>query len=402
MDAASARRRIAQRPELCAFISVSDEEGSGPAVAVKDLIDVAGMVTTGGGSILPRLPAEADAPCITRIREAGAVVVGKTNLHEWALGPTSTNPHYGAVRNPHDVDRIPGGSSGGSAAAVAASLCDWAIGTDTGGSIRMPASLCGVVGVKPSFGMVSTERVIPLAPSLDTVGPLAGDVATAARALEMLSGRGGLAPLDPPAPVAGFRLAIPEGWVEGLDETTAEVWRVISDGLPALRLPPREELTATFGRISGYEAGQFHSAWVETHPELYGEDVLGRLRDGMRVTEEEYERAREEQTRWRAALADAMAGWDALLLPATACVAPRLDDPDRREPLTRFLRPFSVTGQPVVVVPAPSPGLPVGIQVVGHVGRDAELFRVAQGLEAAWADGGSQPVSVAASGEAAH
>src|SRR5581483_12020798 len=128
MDAATARGRISERQDLCAFISVSKEDGAGPAVAVKDLIDVAGMITTGGGTILPSHPAAADAECVKSIRRGGAVVVGKTNLHEWALGPTSANPHHGVVRNPHDLERIPGGSSGGSAAAVAAGLCDWSIG----------------------------------------------------------------------------------------------------------------------------------------------------------------------------------------------------------------------------------------------------------------------------------
>jgi aspartyl-tRNA(Asn)/glutamyl-tRNA(Gln) amidotransferase subunit A len=400
VDAATARRRIAERSDLHAFISISKEEGPGPAVAVKDLIDVAGMVTTGGGLILPQIPAEVDAPCVASIRRAGAVVVGKTNLHEWALGPTSSNPHYGAVRNPHDLERIPGGSSGGSAAAVGAELCDWAIGTDTGGSIRMPASLCGVVGVKPTYGMVPTDGVIPLAPSLDTIGPLAADVRTAGRALEMLSGRGGLEPVDPPAPTAVFRVAVPEGWVEGLDEQTQEVWRSVSDGLPAISLPPRAEITATFGLISGYEAGRIHRSWAEKWPERYGADVLGRIRDGLRVTKEEYDRACSERMKWRNALAEAMVGWDAILLPATACVAPKLDDPDRREPLTRFLRPFSVSGQPVVVVPAASSGLPVGIQVVGHIGRDAELFRVARAFEAAWAQSAAgAPAPLALAGE---
>jgi aspartyl-tRNA(Asn)/glutamyl-tRNA(Gln) amidotransferase subunit A len=385
MDAATARRRIASRRELCAFIRLSDEDGPGPTVAVKDLIDVARMPTTGGGIILPDGPAAADAACVASIRHGGAVIVGKTNLHEWALGPTSTNPHYGAVRNPHDLDRIPGGSSGGSAAAVAAELCDWAIGTDTGGSIRMPASLCGVVGVKPTVGMVSTEGVIPLAPTLDTVGPLARDVSTAAHAVELLSGRAGLTPGDPPVPVSAFRVAVPSGWVDGLDDATAAAWKLIADGLPTVVFPERAQITATFNRIAGYEAGQYHREWVERWPERYGEDVLGRLREGLLVTEEDYQHALSERKQWRTAIADAMCDWDAVLMPATACVAPRLDDPDRREPLTRFLRPFSVTGQPVVVIPAPAAGLPVGIQFVGHVGRDAELFRVAQAFEAAWA-----------------
>src|SRR4029077_11908344 len=188
MELAQARQRILERADLNAFISVSSEEGSGTVVAVKDLVDVAGMVTTGGGVILPREPATADAPVVKRLRTEGCVVVGKTNLHEWAFGVTSTNPHYGAGRNPHDLDRVAGGSSGGSAVAVAAGMCDWAIGTDTGGSIRIPASLCGVVGFKPALGSIDTNGGIPLAHSLDTLGPLAADIASTARAYSMMSG----------------------------------------------------------------------------------------------------------------------------------------------------------------------------------------------------------------------
>jgi prepilin-type processing-associated H-X9-DG protein len=154
MDLESARRRVLERADLNAFISVSSEDGTGTVVAVKDLVDVAGMVTTAGGVILPREPATEDAPVIRRLRQEGCVVVGKANLHEFAYGITSVNPHYGAVRNPHDVERVAGGSSGGSAVAVAAGMCDWAVGTDTGGSIRIPASFCGVVGFKPQPGSI--------------------------------------------------------------------------------------------------------------------------------------------------------------------------------------------------------------------------------------------------------
>src|SRR5579864_9265613 len=188
VDLDPARARIRARPELNAFISVFDRQGAGEVVAVKDLVDVAGMVTTAGGVMLPNSPAAADAPVVARLRRQGCVFVGKTNLHEFAYGVTSANPHYGAVLNPRDPSRVAGGSSGGSAVAVATGMCDWAIGTDTGGSIRIPASLCGVVGFKPTRGLLSTEGVLPLSESLDTVGPLARDVRTAARALEILSG----------------------------------------------------------------------------------------------------------------------------------------------------------------------------------------------------------------------
>src|SRR2546425_1017111 len=183
-----ARARIRERSDLNAFISVSDERGDGTVVAVKDLIDVKGMITTAGGVILPAEPAKDDAPVITRIRDAGCVVVGKANLHEFAYGVTSVNPHYGPVRNPRDPSRVAGGSSGGSAAAVAAGMCDWAVGSDTGGSIRIPASFCGVAGFKPEFGSIEIAGVIPLAHTLDTLGPLAPDIASTARAYSMMTG----------------------------------------------------------------------------------------------------------------------------------------------------------------------------------------------------------------------
>ena len=187
---------LEQAQELNAFISLTGDDGDGPKVGVKDLIDVRGTVTTAGSPLRPDVRAEHDAPLIERLRAAGCVLVGKTNLHEWAYGPTSDNPHFGPVRNPHDPTRIAGGSSGGSAAAVAVDACDWAIGTDTGGSIRIPAGLCGIVGFKPSLGAIPTDGVVPLAWSLDTIGSLAPDVATAFSAVELMRGVAP-APLEP-------------------------------------------------------------------------------------------------------------------------------------------------------------------------------------------------------------
>lgn len=384
MNAATARRRIAAHSELNAFISLSEEDGRGPAVGVKDVVDVTGMVTTGGGSILPLDPAKEDAGCVVALRGSGAWVVGKTNLHEWAFGPTSSNPHFGAVRNPRDPFRIPGGSSGGSAAAVAAGLCDWAIGTDTGGSVRMPSALCGVVGMKPTLGLVSTEGVIPLAPTLDTVGPLAPDVRTTALALEMMTGRTGLAPRPPHGSPRSYRLAVPRGWVADLDADTARSWNLVHEGLPDADVPERERFAEVFTTICGYEASRFHEAWLERCPERYGEDVRDRLRQGLAIGPEEYRAALAGRDRLRDELAAAMATLDALVLPATACTAPLLDAPDRREALTRYLRPASVTGHPAVVLPVPTPDLPVGIQLVGRMGEDAALLGLAAAVERAW------------------
>src|SRR5438045_1975308 len=234
MRLAEARSRIEERSDLHAFISLTDETEEGTIVAVKDLVDVKGTVTTAGAMILPKTPAAHDAPVVARIRKAGCVVAGKANLHEFAYGVTNINPHYGTALNPHDPGRVAGGSSGGSAVAVAAEMCDWAIGSDTGGSIRIPASLCGVAGFKPAFGSIDIRGVVPLSWSLDTLGPIAPDIATAARAFSMMSGE----PID----LSGLvrpRLAIPRDWVMDLDEATQQAWSQVSEGIPEIDFPPR-------------------------------------------------------------------------------------------------------------------------------------------------------------------
>jgi aspartyl-tRNA(Asn)/glutamyl-tRNA(Gln) amidotransferase subunit A len=374
-----ARRRIEERAELRAFISTSSEDGEGIVVAVKDLVDVAGMVTTAGGIILPNEPAPHDAPVIERIREEGCLIVGKTNLHEFAFGVTSTNPHYGTVRNPHDPNRVAGGSSGGSAVAVAAGMCDWAIGSDTGGSIRIPASLCGVVGFKPAFGSIDISGVIPLSWSLDTLGPLAPNVAAVTRAFSMMSGEAVETELLGPP-----RIAVPAGWIADLDGPTQSAWSLVSDGLPEIEFVDRDQLYGNGLTILLVEAATYHRRWANDCPEKYGSDVLGHIRRGLGILAVDFEEAVRERPRLVAAAARAMDGVDALLLPATAIVAPPVDaGSEVREPLSRFTRPFNTTGQPVVSIPAPVRGLPVGMQVVGR--SNAEALRVAMWLEQKWA-----------------
>jgi aspartyl-tRNA(Asn)/glutamyl-tRNA(Gln) amidotransferase subunit A len=373
-----ARRRIDEHADLNAFISISAEDGAGPVVAVKDLVDVAGMVTTAGGIILPSEPAERDAPVVERVRRAGCVIVGKTNLHEFAFGVTSANPHYGAVRNPYDPGRVAGGSSGGSAVAVATGMCDWAIGSDTGGSIRIPGSLCGVVGFKPELGSIDTTGVIPLAWSLDTLGPLAPDVASTARAFTIMSG-------EPVAleDVERPRLAVPRGWVTDLDKPTARAWRLVSAGFPEIDFGERKRLFDAGLTILLVEAATYHRRWIAECPEKYGSDLLGHLRRGLSVPGVDYVEAMRDRAQLTEQALRMMEGVDALVLPATAIVAPPIETSNEaREPLTRFTRPFNTTGQPVVVLPAPVGGLPVGIQVVGKTNESA--LRAAMWLEREW------------------
>lgn len=385
MTADEARRRAQEQADLNAFISLTAEQGE-PAVAVKDLVRVRGTVTTGGGRLLPAIPDPDDAPVVERIRRSGAVVMGKTNLHEWAFGVTSENPHFGAVRNPHDPSRSPGGSSGGSAVAVAAGFCDWALGSDTGGSIRIPAALCGVVGFKPTVGTVDTEDVLPLSRTLDTLGPLAPDVRTAALALEAMSDLRDLLPRHP-HPRAGLRLAVPLGWGEDLAPELREAWSAAAAGLPRIPFPGLDRLVAVGRTILLVEAAAVHRRSVERHPDRYGEDVLRLLREGLQVPRTEYVTALREQSRLRLEAEAAMDGWDALLVPATRAGAPRIGDPYSRADLSDYTRPFNTTGQPVIALPAPRPaadGMPVGVQVVGHFGQEAALVEVALALEVEW------------------
>ncbi|HEY4889411.1 MAG TPA: amidase [Candidatus Dormibacteraeota bacterium] len=378
MELREARRRIEERPELCAFISISPEDGAGTVVAVKDLVDVAGLVTTAGGVILPNQPAEHDAPVIQRIRRQGCLVIGKTNMHEFAFGVTSANPHYGTVRNPHDPGRVAGGSSGGSAVAVAAGMCDWAIGSDTGGSIRIPASLCGVAGFKPALGSIETAGVVPLSWSLDTLGPLGPDLARTARAFAMMSGE-----VVPTGHLDRPRLAIPAGWIAGLDEPTERAWRLVSAGLPEIDFVDRDQLFRTGLTILLVEAATYHRRWAADFPQKYGADVLGHIQRGLGILGVDFEEALRERPRLQENAVRAMEGVDALLLPATAIVAPPVDAGNEvREPLSRFTRPFNTTGQPVAVLPAPVRGLPVGMQVVGHT--NADTLHAAMWLEREW------------------
>src|SRR5438132_5394936 len=324
VDLEQARARIRERSELNAFISVSEEQGARDAVAVKDLVDVQGMVTTAGGVILPDVSASDDAPVIKRLRQSGCAIVGQANLHEFAYGVTSINPHYGTVRNPHDTGGVAGGYSGGSAVAVAAGMCVWAGGSDTGGSVRIPASLCGVAGFKPAFGSIDLGGVIPLSASLDTLGPKALDMPGTARAYSIMSGEDvSLAGLSRP------RLAVPARWVTGLDQPTADAWTLVSRGLPESEFGDRDTFFQVGLTILLFEAAAYHRRWATDSPEQYGEDVLRLIRRGFEVTPASYQQALLAPTSLQDEAERAMEGLDALILPATAVVAPPIETANR-------------------------------------------------------------------------
>lgn len=381
---AEARKRAQARPELNAFISLTTEDGSGPAIAVKDLINVRGTVTTAGSNMLPDVASAVDAPVILEIRKHGFQVMGKTNLHEWAYGATSNNRFYGPVRNPNDPTRTAGGSSGGSAAAVAAGMCDWAIGTDTTGSVRIPAALCGVVGMRPSVGLVPTEGVIPISPSMDVVGPLARDVRTAASALEAMSGIKGL---TPESEIGGdaLQLAIADGWDDGLDEEVAATWSRVTNSLPRISFPERRLLWLCASTITLAEGVNFHREWIGDRADCYEPSIRADLEEGLRIDERQLADALALKEKYAAEIDVCMTDWDAVLIPATSCVAPIIgSNGSVRERLNRFARPLSLSARPVICLPVQSEGLPVGIQLLGHEGEDAALLKLAAALEHRW------------------
>jgi Asp-tRNA(Asn)/Glu-tRNA(Gln) amidotransferase A subunit family amidase len=375
-----ARALIQSRPELRCFISLSGESGLGPIVGVKDLIDVRGMVTTNGISADGLEPARYDADVIRNLRSAGAVVVGKTNLYEWGYGVSSDNRHHGAVPNPRDLNRSAGGSSSGSAAAVAAGMCDWAIGTDTAGSARIPASLCGIVGFKPSHGLISMVGVTPLSPSQDTIGILAPSVTSAAAAASILS----QTDLTSGAPSGDGQvlpeLAIPADWITDLDADTLAAWEQLAN-LREISLGSRSELFDAGVVVQGYEAARIHEAALETSPQRYGPDTTGRLQAGLAITHADYRAAQRLLSERAKELDRVLGAWGAVLMPTTAAVAPALDGPEVREPLTRYTRPFNATGHPAISVPLRTGGLAVGVQLIAGRGRDAQLLDVARRLE---------------------
>lgn len=393
MIAADARAAIKRLARLNAFIALTDEDGEGPLVAVKDVVDVQGMLTTTGASARGLRPAAEDADVIRAIRSGGCLVIGKTNL---SVNVACANPHYGRVLNPRDERRITGGSSGGSAAAVAAGLCSWAIGTDTGGSVRMPASLCGVVGFKPTLGLVSTQGVSVLSPTLDTVGVLAPGVRTAASAIALMSGRPELVSEEVGPAFGSYRLGVPSRWLTGLDHDVARAWRGLETNAEEVAVPDLERMVATHKRIVRPEAVLTYRDRLSGDADYHDQEVQEYLEIGLRLGAVDYLQARRERERICHEVEVAMLGLDALILPTTPCVAPVYEEgvhPD--DDLLRFARPFNVTGQPAISVPVPGTGLPVGIQLVGRFGEDAKLLQMAQALEqlllATFPEGGTSP-----------
>ena len=286
----------------------------GIPIAVKDLIDVAGVRTTAGSQFLKDNIPENDATVIRQLRAAGAIIIGKTNLHEYAIGATNVNPHYGPARNPWNVEMIPGGSSGGSAAAVAASLCPGALGTDTGGSVRLPASLCNLTGLRPGTGRVSRQGVIPMSWTLDTVGPMARtaeDVGILLDAMDDQPIRPALCTEKLHDSVMGLRVGVPVddffwretshqvvGAVRAAIETFADLGIIPVD----VRLPQMHQVLRAASVISLADAAAYHSDRLANEPERFGADVRARLEWGQRRGAVDYAQARQTGREWQAAM----------------------------------------------------------------------------------------------------
>lgn len=374
----------------------------GIPLAIKDLFDVQGVVTSAGSPLLAGNVASEDAFVVKRLRDAGAILLGKTNLHEWALGVTNINPHFGAARNPWNITYITGGSSGGSAAALAADLCAGALGSDTGGSIRIPASLCGVVGLKPTYGRLSTRGVIPLSWSLDHVGPMGRCVDDVARLFAVMDAYDAA---DPHAERPSLftqhasRVGVPDDYffanlhpeTEAAYRASIDLLRDLGCELHQVDLPGFEVSEKASAKILLADAAAYHRERIERQPDRIGADVLTRLRWGLEVTGVEYALARRTQLDWRRKLDRVFETVGTLILPATPFPATPIDDSDplalSKGNLTRFTRMFNLTGHPSLVLPGgfASPGLPIGLQIVGPRWGETQLLSIARRYEEATA-----------------
>jgi aspartyl-tRNA(Asn)/glutamyl-tRNA(Gln) amidotransferase subunit A len=414
-------------PRINAFITVTGEQAleqardlevelrnghwrgplHGIPVGLKDLYETRGIKTTCGTSFFRENIPPDDGFVVRKLREAGAVSVGKQNMHEIALGTTNENPHYGPARNPWDVNRITGGSSGGSAASLVAGMCLGSFGSDTGGSIRIPASLCGCVGIKPTYGRVSLRGVVPLSWSLDHAGPLARRVRDAALLLQAVAGYDPEDPASVPQPVNDYLDKIDSG-LQGIKAAVAvdEHFRQADDQVLALfdeavlafrelgarveeiAFPDARQAARANGTVVVTEGAAFHRQRLEENPSGFGEDIRSRLQTGAAVLGTDYAAARREQVVLRRRFEKFFDEYDILLTPATAQTAPLIGNQnpaERARQLTRFTAPFNLTGLPAISLPCgfTKEGLPAGLQIIAGPWREEMLFRAAQVYEQA-------------------
>ena len=361
------------------FLAKPPDAPDGKRLAVKDLFDTAGLTTTYGSIVYSEHVPERSAEAVTRLEAAGYVNVGKTNLHEFAYGITSVNPHYGTVPNPAFPGRMAGGSSGGSAAALAAGLADYALGTDSGGSIRIPAACCGTVGFKPTYGLVSLDGVFPLAPSFDHAGPMARTVAECAELMEVLADG-----FQPETLDSLDDLDVGLAWVDRAQPLVEARVRDAARLFPRLRevdFPLAEKIGPVFMR----EVAGVHQDLFAEFADSYGENVRVKVELCLAVSDGEYEagvRAREEL---RERAESAMEGFDLLVTPTLGFVAPKLpvDDLDIRADTIRFTYPFNALGWPALALPCgpAEDGVAASLQIVGRPGADALVLAAGARVE---------------------
>lgn len=375
----------------------------GIPVSLKDLVDLKGVRTTAGSLVRADHVAIEDAVVAARLREAGAVFVGKTNLHEFAFGTTTEDSGFGLARNPVDASRSPGGSSGGSAIAIATGMSLGTVGTDTGGSIRIPAAACGIVGLKPEWGDISASGVVPLSRQLDHVGPLASCVADAwIQYHAMLPADRQTARIPTAAPLKGLRLGVPSGYL--FDRLDADVENSVAGTIDQLRaagavvtevaIPHANDMAAIYLHLVFGDAAEYHARTLTSRPQDYTANVRLRLQMARYVLAEDYIRA----LRGKAVIAHevdrALDEVDALVLPALAIPAPPIGaatmpvkgGPDAvRALMLRCTQPFNLSGHPAISIPCGTAhgGLPIGLQLAGHKGQTPALVSVALAVERA-------------------
>ena len=379
----------------------------GIPITLKDLFYTAGIRTTAGSKILRKFFPKENAFVVDRLFKAGAILLGKTNLHEFAYGVTSINPHFGAVHNPWDLDRLAGGSSGGSAAAVSAGLCLASLGTDTGGSIRIPSSACGIVGLKPTRGLVSLEGVIPLAFSLDHVGPMCRSVQDAGMMLNALTNETPGTPAvnylrDLSNGVRGLRIGLPgrfffKGIQREVRSKILEACRVFEKmgaRIQEVELREIEDTARLVAEITVAEALSFHWNWIRKRPIDYGADVRERLKMNLDQPTVVYLHAQEKRRQITRIFEEALEKVDVLLTPTLPVVPPLIAEKEIKfgrttEPvrgvLLRFTRPGNLTGLPAISLPGgfTSDRIPIGMQIFGRRFDEVTLLRVAYAYEQA-------------------
>ena len=395
-----ADQALAQARQADAELGRGQDRGPlhGVPVSLKDIIDLEGVPTTAASNVRAGHVARRDSVTAARLRQAGAVLLGKTNLHEFAFGTTNEDSAFGPVRHPLDPNRSPGGSSGGSAAAVMDGMGYASIGTDTGGSVRIPSAACGLVGLKPSLGEVPLDGVVPLSSTMDHVGPICRSVADAGIVFDALRGR---AEQRATREMKGVRIGVLRGYFTSLlDAHVASAFEATCASLSAagatleeVEIPHAGDIAPIYLHIVLSEAAALHAKTLENHAEHYTPNVRIRLEMGRYILAEDYVRA----LRGRAVLIEqvdaALRGRDALLLPSLAVPAVKLgaatikiggvEEPVRNITL-RLTQLFNITGHPAITIPcgATTDGLPVGAQLVGSRGKTDDLLSVAQATEA--------------------